>query len=299
MPIDDVHLNFSPGSLVLLNVVLAIVMFAIALDLRVDHFRQLLQRPKPLLTGVFAQFLALPAATFVLVLITQPRPSIALGLILVAACRGGNISNFLSHRAGGNTALSVSLTAFATVAAIVLTPLNIAFWAGLYEPTREILRATSIDPYDVGRTVLIMLALPLMLGMLLNERFPDLATKLRRPLQTLSMLIFVGFVVAALSANWQYFLDLAGDIAGLVVAHNALAFALGLGLATLAGVSARDRRSITIETGIQNSGLGLILIFAFFQGLGGMAVVAALWGIWHAISGFALATFWRRRPIGN
>ena len=292
--IDEVMLNFSPASLNLLNVILAVVMFAIALDLKPAQFRALAQAPKPLIAGFLSQFLALPAATFLLVLATQPRASVALGLMLVAACPGGNISNFLTHRARGNTALSVSMTALATVCAIVLTPLNIGLWGSLYAPTREILHATAIDPVQVAFTVAVLLILPLSLGMALNARAPALAARLRAPMQVLSMVIFVGFIVAALAANWQYFLDLAGMVAGLVIAHNALALALGFAIATLAGVSVADRRAITIETGIQNSGLGLILIFAFFGGLGGMAVVAAFWGMWHAISGLALAQVWRR-----
>ncbi|MCB1397832.1 MAG: bile acid:sodium symporter family protein [Rhodobacter sp.] len=294
--IDEVTLNFSPGSLMLLNGILAVVMFAIALDLKADHFRALIRAPKPVIAGFLSQFLVLPAATYLLVLALQPRPSIALGLILVAACPGGNISNFLTHRAGGNTALSVSLTAIATVGALVLTPLNIALWGGLYAPTRAILQATHIDPAQVAVTVLFMLVLPLALGMLVNARAPGLAGRIRRPMQVLSMVIFVGFIAAALAANWQYFLDLAGLVAGLVIAHNALALGLGFLVALAFGVSAADRRAITIETGIQNSGLGLILIFAFFGGLGGMAVVAAFWGMWHAISGLALALIWSRRP---
>lgn len=292
--IDEVMLNFSPASLMLLNVILAVVMFAIALDLKPAQFRALAQAPKPLIAGFVAQFLALPAATFLLVLATQPRPSVALGLMLVAACPGGNISNFLTHQARGNTALSVSMTALATVCAIVLTPLNIGLWGSLYAPTREILAETAIDPVQVAFTVGVLLILPLSLGMALNARAPSLAARLRAPMQVLSMVIFVGFIVAALAANWQYFLDLAGLVAGLVIAHNALALALGFAIATLARVSVADRRAITIETGIQNSGLGLILIFAFFGGLGGMAVVAAFWGMWHAISGLALAQVWRR-----
>lgn len=294
--IDGVMLNFSPGSLMLLNVILAVVMFAIALDLTPAQFRAVARAPRPLLAGFLAQFLALPAATFLLVLAVQPRPSIALGLMLVAACPGGNISNFLTHRAGGNTALSVSMTALATVCAIVLTPLNIGLWGSLYAPTREILQATSIDPVQVAFTVGVLLVLPLALGMGLNARAPGLAARIRAPMQVLSMVIFIAFIVAALAANWGYFLDLAGLVAGLVVAHNALALALGFAIATLFATSEADRRAITIETGIQNSGLGLILIFAFFGGLGGMAVVAAFWGMWHAISGLALATIWARRP---
>ncbi len=294
--IDGVVLNFSPGSLMLLNAILAVVMFSIALDLSPAQFRALARAPRPVIAGFLSQFLALPAATYLLVLALEPRPSIALGLMLVAACPGGNISNFLTHRAGGNTALSVSLTALATLGAVVLTPLNIALWGGLYAPTRAILQATAIDPVQVLVTVVVLLAVPLALGMMLNARNPGVAARIRRPLQTLSMVIFVAFIVAALAANWGYFLDLAGLVAGLVIAHNALALALGFGVATLFSLTSADRRAITIETGIQNSGLGLILIFAFFGGLGGMAVVAAFWGMWHAISGLALALVWGRRP---
>lgn len=287
--IDEVILNFSPASLQILNAVLAVVMFSIALELRPDDFRRLVRAPKALLTGLFSQFILLPALTFGMILITTPRPSIALGLILVAACPGGNISNFITHRAGGNAALSVSMTAFSTVGAILLTPLNIAFWGSLYGPTREILQKTSIDPVSVAITVGLMLVLPLCLGMALNVRRPDVAARLRTPLQYLSMAIFIAFVVIALAANWGLFLQWASAVAALVLLHNALALSGGYALATLVGLSAFDRRAITIETGIQNSGLGLILIFAFFGGLGGMAVVAAFWGMWHIISGISLA----------
>ena len=294
--IDDVVLNFSPASLTLLNVILAIVMFSIAIDLKPSDFKRIATAPKPLLTGLVSQFLLLPAVTFLLVLVTAPRPSIALGLILVAACPGGNISNFITHRAGGNTALSVSMTAFSTIGAIVLTPLNIAFWGSLYAPTREILRETAIDPVSVAITVGVLLVLPLGLGMTLNAQRPALAERIRRPMQIVSMGIFAAFVVLALAANWALFLQFAAAVAALVLAHNALALGTGYTLSTVMGLSEFDRRSLTIETGIQNSGLGLILIFGFFNGLGGMAVVAALWGIWHLISGIVLAQIMNRRP---
>lgn len=292
--IDSVALNFSATSMTVLNAVLAVVMFSIAIDLTPSDFRRLLYTPRALLTGLASQFLLLPALTFVLVLITQPQPSIALGLMLVAACPGGNISNFISHRAGGNAALSVSMTAFATVGAIILTPLNIALWGGLYTPTRDILQVTKIYPFSVAFTVGFMLVLPLILGVTLRAAKPALAGKLRGPLQTLSMVIFLAFIILALANNWQNFKLFAGAVALLVVLHNALAMAGGYGLATLARLSPYDRRAVTIETGIQNSGLGLILIFAFFGGLGGMAVVAAFWGVWHAITGLGLAAVMNR-----
>lgn len=297
--IDEVMLNFSPASLLLLNAILAVVMFSIAIDLKPRDFSDLARAPRPLVAGLVSQFLVLPALTFVLVLATNPRPSVALGLMLIAACPGGNISNFITHRAGGNAALSVSMTAFATVGAIVLTPINLAFWGNLYPPTRELLRAVAIDPVQVAITVGLMLILPLVLGVLLNARRPEVTARIRKPLQWLAMAIFVGFIVLALAANWGFFVSLAPVVAALVITHNGLALVAGNAVARLARLSPYDRRAVTIETGIQNSGLGLVLIFGFFGGLGGMAVVAALWGIWHAISGLALAMIWSRRQAAR
>lgn len=288
--VDQVHLHFSPGSLHLLNAVLGIVMFSVAIDLTPRDFKLLAKHPRALVVGFASQFLVLPALTFVLVNLLHPMPSIALGLILVAACPGGNVSNFFTHRAGGNTALSVSLTAFSTIGAIVLTPLNIAFWGSLYGPTRELLHKTAIDPVSVAITVFVMLLLPLVAGIALNHARPNVTARLRGPLKWVSMGIFAAFVLASLAANWGYFLDFVGMIAWMVVLHNALAFAGGYLSATVTGLSAYDRRCVTIETGIQNSGLGLVLIFSFFGGLGGMAIVAAFWGIWHIVAGFALST---------
>lgn len=287
--IDEAVLDFSAGSLTLLNAILAIVMFSIAIDLKPSDFKALAHAPKPLIVGLGSQFIVLPFLTFLIVLIAQPQASIALGLILVGACPGGNISNFITHRAGGNAALSVSMTAFATIGAIIMTPLNIAFWGSLYAPSAEILREITIDPVSIAITISLMLILPLILGVTLNTRRTDIAEKIRRPLQWISMGIFIGFIVLALAANWGIFLAFAGTIAGFVIVHNALGLAGGYLTATLFGLSPFDRRAVTIETGIQNSGLGLVLIFGFFGGLGGMAIVAGFWGVWHAVSGLVLA----------
>ncbi|MCW1404239.1 bile acid:sodium symporter [Novosphingobium sp. MW5] len=294
--IDDVMLNFSPASLTLLNAILAVVMFAIALDLRPAQFRALAAAPRPVIAGFLSQFgaaggdLSLGAGH-------AAAPVDCLGADRGCGLSGGNISNFLTHRAGGNAALSVSLTAIATLGAIALTPLNIALWGGLYAPTREIPHATTIDPVQVAVTVLFLLVLPLALGMLLNGYKPALAARLRKPMQILSMVIFLAFILAALAGNWAYFVALAGLVAGLVIAHNALALSLGYGIATLARVAPADRRAITIETGIQEFGSGADPDLRLFGGLGGMAVVAAFWGLWHAISGLALALAWARRPL--
>jgi BASS family bile acid:Na+ symporter len=297
-PLDDVVLNFSAGSLLLLNVILGVVMFGVALDLRISDFTRLARSPVAFLAGFGAQFIFLPAATFLLVLLIRPQPSIALGMMLVAACPGGNISNFLTHRAQGTTALSVSLTAVATLVAVILTPFNLAFWGSLYGPTAALVRETEVDPFSMAASVALLLAVPLILGMAVNARLPALAARIRGPMRVLSMVIFAAFVIGALAANWQHFLDYIGAVFLIVLAHNAAALAGGYGIATLSGLGESDRRAVSIETGIQNSGLGLVLIFNFFDGLGGMAIVAAWWGIWHIISGFAVSGWFRARRVG-
>ncbi len=267
-------------------------MFGVALNLNTEDFTSLLKSPKSALVGILSQFVALPFITFILIITLEPQPSIAMGMMLVAACPGGNISNFMVSLAKGNVALSVSLTAFSTLAALLLTPLNFGFWASLYGPTAEIMRQVSIDGIEVTKVVLLSLVLPLILGMVIRKRKPKTADVLQKWLKPLSILIFVAFVVIAFSNNMSIFLDYFQLIVYLVLIHNALAFISGYGLSTIFKLSDEDRKSITIETGIQNSGLGLLIIFTFFDGLGGMAMITAWWGIWHIISGLLLSGYW-------
>ncbi|MEP2348896.1 MAG: bile acid:sodium symporter, partial [Algoriphagus sp.] len=146
--LDSIQLNFSSSDLLLLNLALALIMYGVALDLRFEDFKYLAKNPKGFFLGVFSQFLLLPFLTWCLVLIMKPPPSVALGMFLVAACPGGNVSNFLTSLAKGNTALSVSLTGFSSIISIVSTPLNFALWAGLYAPTSNLLREISLDYAD-------------------------------------------------------------------------------------------------------------------------------------------------------
>lgn len=275
-----------------MNVVLAFVMFGIALEISVGDFKELWSKPKPVLVGVLSQFLVLPAVTFVLVWSINPYPSIALGMFMVAACPGGNISNFISHLAGGNTALSVCLTAIATLLAVVMTPLNLQLWGSFYEPTSVILKEVAISPWQMVKLVSLLLGLPLILGMIVNYWKPRLAFKMAKVLKVVSLLFFIVLVFLALYNNREVFLDYIVYVFWIVLIHNVLAFFTGFSLAKVFGLNTSDTKSITIETGIQNSGLGLLLIFTFFDGLGGMALLAAFWGIWHIVSGLVLASFW-------
>ena len=294
MTIDSAHLNFSQDSLWVLNVCLAIIMFGVALDIKWTDFKKVFVNPKATLIGLLLQFILLPAVTFLLVILIQPAPSIALGMMLVAACPGGNISNFMTHMSKGNTALSVSLTSIGTLLAIVSTPLNLQIWASLYPPTAAILTEVSLNPWEVFKTIAVLIGIPLIIGISVSQKYPEVAKRLSKRVKPFSILIFALFVVLAFFNNIDAFLEFIHMVVVVVFIHNLTALIMGYSVAGLFGLSLENRKTLAIETGIQNSGLGLILIFSFFQGLGGMAIVAAWWGIWHILSGLSLATYWSR-----
>ena len=166
--LDKVQINFDYNSLWVLNLALAVVMFGVALGITFDDFKQLLKQPKLVLIGVLLQFVLLPLVTFLLVILIKPQPSIALGMFMVAACPGGNISNFMTHLAKGNTALSVSLTAFATFLAMFMMPFNFSFYSELYQPTAQIIKTVELDSFGLVKLVLLILGVPLLFGMLLK-----------------------------------------------------------------------------------------------------------------------------------
>jgi len=297
--IDAIRLHFTPASLVALDVILAFVLFGVALDMKVEDFKGIVSAPKGTLIGLAAHSLALPAAAFLLTIILKPAPSIALGMLLVASCPSGNISNFLVNYAHGNPALSVTIAAFSMLGSVLFTPFNIAFWGAMNPDTRPILEAVALSPLQVLGTIVVLLAIPTVLGMTVARRYPRFAARARRPFRVLSLLFFATFVVGALVANLEFFAEYVPRVALFVFLLNAMALALGYYAAKLARLPEADRRAVSFEVGIQNSGFGLALVFNFFGGMGGMAIVAAWWGIWHLLAGTTLATWWRRRPPGG
>ncbi|MFD1811151.1 bile acid:sodium symporter family protein [Rhodococcus gannanensis] len=295
MPIDDVVLDFNENSLTLLSIVLAGIMFGIALDTSVDDFRAALRMPRAMAVGIAAQFLLLPAVTFVLTLLLNPAPSIALGMILVACCPPGNISNVLTHRAKGNVALSVSMTAVSNVLAIFLMPINIAFWGSLQPETDALLRSVSLSPADMLADIALVIGLPFAAGLLVARVRPRWAAAAEPWVKNLSLLALLAFIVAALAGNFSVFTEYIGIVLLAVFLHDAVALALGYGCGVATGLDERSRRAVTFEVGIRNAGLGLGLVFTFFDGLGGMAIVAGWWGIWDIVAGLVLAGIWSRR----
>ncbi|WP_338356290.1 bile acid:sodium symporter family protein [Yeosuana marina] len=293
--LDRVQIHFDTSSLWVLNIALAVVMFGVSLGISIDDFKRLLKEPKLVLIGLLSQFVLLPFFTYLLILLLKPQASIALGMMMVAACPGGNISNFMTHLAKGNTALSVSLTAFATFLAMFMTPFNFELYGNLYEPTSEILKNVQVEPIELVKLVLLILGVPLFLGMWVRHKNEVFAIKLSKILSPFSIVLFVCIVIIAFTNNLDVFNNYVHHVFLLGISHNLLAILLGFLVAKIFGLSFQNQKTLAIETGIQNSGLGLLLIFTFFNGLGGMAIMAAFWGIWHIISGLFLALYWSKK----
>ncbi len=287
---------FEPRSLILLNLILALMMFGVSLSLRIEDFKRIVLSPIAPIAGLFAQFFLLPLATCLFTWALNIDPELALGMILVASCPGGSFSNIMTWLARGNVAVSVSMTAVSSLAAAILTPVNFAFYGWLNPHTREYLTKITIEPSSILILVLLVLALPLVLGMVTGRRLPDLVVRIQKPLRIFSLLVLMAFVAIAFSSNFALFLERFHSFFWLVVGHNLLALSLGYGMGLMLKLPVADRRAVTLEVGIQNSGLGLVILFTFFPEAGGMMLITAFWGVWHLVSGLTLSQVWARIP---
>jgi BASS family bile acid:Na+ symporter len=303
--IDHIVLNFNESGRHMLNFTIAFIMFGVALELEFKDFIELFKKPKPALVGIISQFLLMPFLTFLLAISISDfiTPTVGLGMILVAACPGGNVSNFMSSLAKGNIALSVSLTAFSSLGGIFLTPFNFAFWGNLYlsylamDGGSGMIPNLHVDSFEVLQTILIILGLPLVLGMLVNAKFPQFTAKVIKSLKMFSIVAFVGILLVIFISNYKTFTAYIQYIFLIVLVHNALALCTGYLSGKVARLKLQDRKTLSIETGIQNTALALALLFnpSIFpqdQALGGMAFIAAWYGVWHIISGLLVAGYW-------
>lgn len=300
--VDNIRIVFEESSLTTLKIVIGAILFGIALDTRLEDFAAALRRPFAITVGVLVQFIALPAITFLLTLVLDVRASIALGMILVACCPPGNVSNILTHRSGGDVALSVSMTAVGNVLAIFLMPLNVAFWGSLHPTGQDILEDISLSAADMLVEVGLVIGVPFALGISIARLWPRAAAAGHRVIGPISYLALAAIIVIGVANNWDVFVDYIGVVLLAVFLHDALALALGYGVGRAARLPDGSVRAMTFEVGIRNAGLGLLLVFTYFDGLGGMALVAAWWGIWDIIAGLAVAIAWRRvrgaAPVG-
>jgi bile acid:Na+ symporter, BASS family len=294
---EPIRINFSEGSLTVLNGCLALIMFGVALGIKPEHFYQLRKDQKALWTGLFCQYILLPLITVALIYVLAPEKDIALGMILVAACPGGNASNFFSMLAKGHVALSVTLTAITSISCFLITPLGFFFWSSLVPGLSQHVQTFEISFVNLFLNMMLILLLPLLTGMSFTHFFPKISEKISRPLRTLSILILISFIGVAFMNNLDVFRNHILSVFWLVLLHNGLGLIGAYYFSRLLKNKEPVNRSVAIETGIQNSGLGLVLIFTFFQGNGSMALVAAWWGIWHLVSGFCFAYFIQRKKI--
>ena len=302
--IDSIQVSLNAGGMNTINIILAFVMYGVALGIKPAIFVEVFKKPKSVLLGMLCQLVLLPALTCLLAILLTGwiSPMMGLGMILVAACPGGNISNFMSSLAKANVELSVSLTAISTALAVLLTPFNFWAWGTVYLHSAAVsaeIPTLVIPLWDVFKTIFILLGIPLVLGILTSHYLPKVAQALKKPLQWLSIVIFIAMVVLSFGSNIEAFLKCIKYFFLVVLIHNALALSIGFGVGSAFKVPFRDRRTLTIETGIQNSGLGLALmlgtsLFSGFPPHGGMLVITAWWGIWHIISGLTVATIFNR-----
>ena len=308
--LNAVSINFGQGGMMIVNFILAFVMFGVALGIKPQTFKDVFKNPKSVIVGIILQWVGLPAVTFAIALALSPwiTPMIALGMILVASCPGGNISNFISSLSKGNVELSISMTAVTTAFAPLVTPFNFFLWGSLYSQIiafKSDIPTLVIPFFPMLEQILLLLGVPIFLGLLFARYFPNATKKITKPAQVLSILLFIGMVIVSFSQNFQIFLDNIIYVFFIVMLHNASALATGYFGGKLARVPEADRRSFTVEIGIQNSGLGLILLFnpAIFPPeiwhghYGGMLFITAWWGIWHIVSGLSVAYYFRRKPI--
>ena len=279
---------------IVLSLVLATMVFSVALELQLDDFLRVARSPKAVVVGLVPQFILLPVATWAATLVLDLPPNVEAAMILVAACPGGSLSNVVTHFGRGNTALSVSISAVASLIALFATPFNFSWMVATNPATAGWLQTLNIDPSDIWISLFALLALPLALGLTLTRHLPDFSARIRKPLGNFSLIALLAFIVLGLIKERQLLTMGLLPTMGLVVAHNAIGLLMGWLTSGVMGLSSADRRAVTIEGGMQNAGLALGIIAVQFNADLGMVIIASLWGIWHIVSGMSLALFWRR-----
>lgn len=295
--INQIPFNFDPRIGIIVGVMVGFLVFAVSLDLTWEKLLRVLKRPKAPIVGLVAQFGILPAIAFLTGLYLTDSPSIALGLLLVACCPGGALSNYLTGVAHGDVATSISMTTISTLFSIVFTPILVAFWASMNPSTLEVFRSISMDPQRVIITLLIMLVVPVTGGMLLRAKRPNTANLIRGTVRVIAGIIFAVIVTVLIGSNFKSLALLAQTALFPVLCTFVIAVGLGWGIGWLAGLMAAERRAVAIEVAFQNVALAIGLGIAFFPTLGGIVAVSILWGIVHLTLGFGMAIVWNRINI--
>ena len=291
---ESVPISFSTQNLIVLNGILAGMIFGVSMGLKGEDLLRVIRKPKAPVAGLIAQFLLLPAATGLLTWWFGVEPELALGMILIASCPGGTFSNIMTWIGRASVPVSISMTAVSSLAAIVMTPLNFALYGYLNPLTRPLLQDISLEPLSILTLVALVLVIPMLLGMAVGKRHPQWAERADKPMRVVTLMVFVVFVAIAFINNQQAAAEYADEILIFVALQNLGALLLGDLASRTARLPQNERRAVTMEVGIQNSALGLSIIFTFFPNAGGMMLIAGFWSFWHLLVGLLLALYWSK-----
>lgn len=267
-----------------ITILLGIVMFGMGMTLKLDDFKLILQHPKGVIIGIVSQFVVMPLLAFTLAKIFNLPPEIAVGVILVGCCPGGTSSNVMTFLAKGNTALSVTITSCTTLLAPFVTPALIYLLASEWLP---------VSFMAMFMSVIKVVLIPIVLGILAQFLFRPIVEKSIDILPSVSVIAIVMIVAAVVSGSRDKILETGLIIFAIVILHNGLGYLIGFLVAKLFKLQYDDQKAISIEVGMQNSGLGAQLAMAHFDPVS--AVPSAIFSFWHNISGPILATYWGSR----
>lgn len=246
----------------LLPLALAFIMFSLGLTLVVDDFKRVLTRPKAMLIGLVGQMVLVPVFAFTIALTWGLAPEMAVGLMILAACPGGVSAGLLTHLARGDTALSISLTAVTSVAAVITVPFVVDLSMQQFMRT-----AVSVDfpLLKMVRGVFLLTTVPVVLGMSLKAWRPELALRIERPAGRLATALFVLIVLATFFSQRQVLIDNLGSVGPAAMLLNLMVIAASFALAGAVGLVRRDRIAVATECGLQNAGLGIFIASSVMQ----------------------------------
>lgn len=266
-----------------------LILFGMGMTLTFEDFKLVLKRPKAIFIGVFLQYLIMPLSGFVFAYLFGLTGAVAAGVILIGSCPGGVSSNVLVYIAKANVALSVAMTTISTLISPITTPLAMKFLAGSY---------VEIDAMGMMFSILKMIIAPLILGLLIHHFLPRLAKRIVRFLPLIAMLAICIIIAVTIAMSRNDIIAVGLALLGAVVCHNAIGFALGYYGARISGLKKNDARTVAIEVGIQNGGMATGLAFNVLHSVQA-ALGSAVFGPWSAISGTALASWWRQSQEKN
>lgn len=293
--LDSLEVRVDDTAALAVKLLMGVFLFGIALSVKREDFRALRRRPQLFALGLAAQLVLLPGLCLLLILWTHPQASVAVGLLLLACCPAGNLSNILTHRARGDLAFSLSMTSASNALAIMVTPLAFGFWSKWQSDLDRAVDTVRFSGASLLLETVLVIVAPFVAGVMVAWRRPGLARRLSRYVEPAVLILLIVLIVGAVAATWSILTAALPYVGPYVVAFNAVALAVGYLVTRVTRLGEAAARAMTFEVAIRNTGLGLVVALAVFPTLGGVAVTVAMYGLWDVVIGLLLASWWRRR----